>query len=143
MPGYLYNKNRFQERFIGTREGTVALKKMIQPFILRRLKKNVMMELPDKIEKKYYVEMNEEQKKVYSSYIADIKEKMNDKDINKDKITIFSYLTKLRQLCLDPSVIVEGYNGGSSKIYSTSIVCDAIDAERKILFFRNSPYLTI
>ena len=87
MPGYLYNKNRFQERFIGTREGTVALKKMIQPFILRRLKKNVMMELPDKIEKKYYVEMNEEQKKVYSSYIADIKEKMNDKDINKDKIT--------------------------------------------------------
>ena len=136
MPGYLYNKNRFQERFIGTREGTVALKKMIQPFILRRLKKNVMMELPDKIEKKYYVEMNEEQKKVYSSYIADIKEKMNDKDINKDKITIFSYLTKLRQLCLDPSVIVEGYNGGSSKIDTAlSIVCDAIDAERKILLF--------
>ena len=62
-------------------------------------------------DRKYYVEMNEEQKKVYSSYIADIKEKMNDKDITKDKITIFSYLTKLRQLCLDPSVIVEGYNG--------------------------------
>ena len=136
MPGYLYNKNKFQERFIGTREGTVALKKMIRPFILRRLKKNVMMELPDKIEKKYYVEMNEEQKKVYSSYIADIKEKMNDKDINKDKITIFSYLTKLRQLCLDPSVIVEGYNGGSSKIDTAlSIVSDAINAERKILLF--------
>ena len=136
MPGYLYNKNRFQERFVGTREGTVALKKMIQPFVLRRLKKNVMLELPDKIEKKYYVEMNEEQKKVYSSYIADIKEKMNDKDITKDKITIFSYLTKLRQLCLDPSVIVEGYNGGSSKIdTAVSIVSEAINAERKILLF--------
>ena len=109
---------------------------MIQPFVLRRLKKNVMLELPDKIEKKYYVEMNEEQKKVYSSYIADIKEKMNDKDITKDKITIFSYLTKLRQLCLDPSVIVEGYNGGSSKIdTAVSIVSEAINAERKILLF--------
>ena len=95
-----------------------------------------MLELPDKIEKKYYVEMNEEQKKVYSSYIADIKEKMNDKDITKDKITIFSYLTKLRQLCLDPSVIVEGYNGGSSKIdTAVSIVSEAINAERKILLF--------
>ena len=80
--------------------------------------------------------MNEEQKKVYSSYIADIKEKMNDKDITKDKITIFSYLTKLRQLCLDPSVIVEGYNGGSSKIdTAVSIVSEAINAERKILLF--------
>ena len=95
-----------------------------------------MLELPDKIEKKYYVEMNEEQKKVYSSYIADIKEKMNDKDITKDKITIFSYLTKLRQLCLDPSVTVEGYNGGSSKIdTAVSIVSEAINAERKILLF--------
>ena len=80
--------------------------------------------------------MNEEQKKVYSSYIADIKEKMNDKNITKDKITIFSYLTKLRQLCLDPSVIVQGYNGGSSKIdTAVSIVSEAINAERKILLF--------
>ena len=61
---------------------------------------------------------------------------MNDKDITKDKITIFSYLTKLRQLCLDPSVIVEGYNGGSSKIdTAVSIVSEAINAERKILLF--------
>ena len=59
-----------------------------------------MMELPDKIEKKYYVEMNEEQKKVYSSYIADIKEKMNDKDINKDKINHIFIFDKVKAVML-------------------------------------------
>ena len=48
-----------------------------------------MSELPDKIEKRYVVEMTKEQKKVYKTYIDDIKNKMKEKDIIKDKITIF------------------------------------------------------
>ena len=57
-----------------------------------------MSELPDKIEKRFLIEMTEEQKKVYKTYVDDVKVKMKEKDFTTDKITIFSYLTKLRQL---------------------------------------------
>lgn len=138
MPGYLYNKSRFQEKFIGAKDESVIaeLKKLIRPFVLRRLKINVMKELPDKIEKKFFVEMTEEQKKVYSIFVKDIQEKMENQDFSKDKITVFSYLTKLRQLCLDPSIIVDGYIGGSAKIdVALDIIKENIESNNKILLF--------
>ena len=76
MPGYLYSKNKFQEKFIKNQESLCNLKKQIQPFMLRRLKKEVLSQLPDKIETKFFIEMSEEQKKVYKTYVEDIKEKM-------------------------------------------------------------------
>ena len=75
-----------------------------------------MKELPDKIEKNFFVELNKEQKKIYSVYSKDIQDKMKDKNLKKDKIVIFSLSTKLRQLCLDPSIVVKDYNKKSSKI---------------------------
>ena len=138
MPGYLYNKSRFQEKFIGAKDdrAIAELKKLIRPFVLRRLKINVMKELPDKIEKKFFVEMTEEQKKVYSTFVKDIQEKMENQDFSKDKITVFSYLTKLRQLCLDPSIIVDGYIGGSAKIdVALDIIKENIESNNKILLF--------
>ena len=95
-----------------------------------------MSELPDKIEKRFLIEMTDEQKKVYKSYIDDIKVKMKEKDFTKDKITIFSYLTKLRQLTLDPSILVEGYKGGSGKIDVTvELIQEFIKNDHKILLF--------
>ena len=105
MPGYLFSQSSFKSKFINDDEGNRDLKHLIRPFILRRLKKDVMMELPEKIEKKHFVEMTDSQKKIYSTYVKDITEKLEDKDFTKDKITIFSYLTTLRQLCLDPSLV--------------------------------------
>ena len=52
MPGYLYSKKKFQDKFIKNEKGIIELKKYIKPFILRRTKKDVMSELPDKIEQK-------------------------------------------------------------------------------------------
>lgn len=136
MPGYLYSKRKFQDKFIKRENGTYELKKLIMPFILRRLKNDVMSELPDKIEKRYVIEMTKEQKKVYKSYVDDIKVKMREKDITKDKITIFSYLTKLRQLALDPSILVDGYTGGSGKIDITvELINEFISNDHKILLF--------
>ena len=138
MPGYLYSKSRFQEKFMGTKDENAVkeLKKLIRPFILRRLKSNVMKELPEKIEKKFFVEMTEEQKKIYSTFVKDIQEKMENKDFSKDKITVFSYLTKLRQLCLDPSIIVDGYTGGSAKIdVALEIIKENIESNNKMLLF--------
>ena len=136
LPGYLYSKRKFQDKFIKVEKGLEELKKLIRPFILRRLKNDVMSELPDKIEKRFLIEMTEEQKKVYKAYVDDVKIKMKEKDFTTDKITIFSYLTKLRQLTLDPSILIEGYTGGSGKIDVTvELIQDFIKEKHKILLF--------
>ena len=136
MPGYLYSRRKFQDKFMKRDKNTEDLKRLIKPFILRRLKTEVMSELPDKIEKRFLIEMTDEQKKVYKSYVDDIKVKMKEKDFTKDKITIFSYLTKLRQLTLDPSILVEGYKGGSGKIDVTvELIQEFIKNDHKILLF--------
>ena len=136
LPGYLYSKRKFQEKFIKADKGSKELKKLIKPFILRRLKNDVMSELPDKIEKRFLIEMTEEQKKVYKAYVDDVKVKMKEKDFTTDKITIFSYLTKLRQLTLDPAILIEGYTGGSGKIDVTvELVEKFIKEKHKILLF--------
>ena len=138
MPGYLYGNAVFQKKFMGkSREGDMDdLRSLIKPFILRRLKRDVMKELPDKIEKKFYVEMTPEQKKVYMTYVGEIRRLMKEKDFGENKITIFSYLTKLRELCLDPSVLVNGYNGGSGKMdVSLDIIRENIGENRKVLLF--------
>ena len=66
MPSYLYNTAIFKKKFISNTEATIELQKYIRPFMLRRLKKDVIRELPDKIEKNYYVELTKAQKKVYA-----------------------------------------------------------------------------
>ena len=136
MPNYLYNTTTFKKKFIDNDDTKIELQKYIRPFMLRRLKKDVISELPDKIEKNYYVELTKEQKKVYAAYVKDIKNKMEDENFGGDKITIFSYLTKLRQLCLDPSIIVENYKGGSAKIEEAlNLIEENIENGHKILLF--------
>lgn len=136
MPGYLDNVHNFKNRFINKENTAIELQKYIKPFMLRRLKKDVIRELPEKIEKNYYVELTKEQKKVYASYVRDIKEKMENDEFRDDKITIFSYLTKLRQLCLDPSVVLDDYNGKSGKIEeAVSIIENNVLDNHKILLF--------
>jgi len=137
MPNYLYNTTTFKKKFIDNNQGSkIELQKYIRPFMIRRLKKEVIKELPDKIEKNYYVELTKEQKKVYAAYVKDIKEKMEEETFGNDKITIFSYLTKLRQLCLDPSIIIEDYKGGSAKIEEAlNLIEENIENNHKILLF--------
>lgn len=135
MPGYLFSKEKFKEKFINSGEVDLEeLKSLINPFILRRFKCDVISELPDKIEKKYIVEMTAPQKQIYKSYIEEVKNKIA---LNKeDKITVLSYLTKLRQLCLDPSLIFEEYEGGNGKIkVALNLVNDGIKVGKKMLIF--------
>ena len=136
MPGYLDSAHNFKNRFVNKNHSAIELQKYIKPFMLRRLKKDVIKELPNKIEKNYYVELAKDQKKLYAAYVEEIKEKMNSEEFKDDKITIFSYLTKLRQLCLDPSVIYDNYKGKNSKSDELiSILHDYIADNHKILVF--------
>ena len=133
MPGYLLSEAKFKEKYL-KEDMYDELKELIKPFILRRLKKDVIDELPNKIEKKFMVEMEENQKAVYQSYIKEVRQKLYSGEDNK--ITVFSYLTKLRQLCLDPSLILDDYVGRSAKIEAAlNIVNMAIAENRKVLIF--------
>ncbi|MCC3863526.1 DEAD/DEAH box helicase [Terrisporobacter petrolearius] len=136
MPGYLYSLTKFNAIFIKDVSQVENLKRMIKPFILRRTKEQVIKELPPKIEKEFYVEMGKTQRNTYGIYVEEIKRRLEEKKDVKNKITIFSYLTKLRQLCLDPSIIVEGYKGKSAKTDTClEIIKDYIEKDNKILVF--------
>ena len=136
MPGYLYNLTKFNAVFIKDETQIENLKKMIRPFILRRTKKQVIKELPDKIERQFLIEMGKSQKNVYGVYVEDVKQKLKEKKDIKNKITVFSYLTKLRQLCLDPSIVIEGYKGKSAKTEAClDIIKEYTEENNKILVF--------
>ena len=132
MPGYLYNKSKFKSIFVNNDKNIIELKKLIKPFILRRTKKEVITELPDKIEQKIIIDLEKEHKRAYKGYVNLITRKI--KENNQDSITVFSYLTKLRQLCLSPELMVKNYQGRNSKLdVLINIIKDS--SNEKILVF--------
>jgi SNF2 family DNA or RNA helicase len=146
MPGYLLSNRRFLEKYEkpivkGQDERTLDdLNNRIKPFILRRLKKDVLKELPDKIEQKIVVDMTKEQEKIYLAYLksirGEIEKEIKDKGFNKSQIKILAGLTRLRQICCHPAIFIENYTGESGKLNSLEeILKDAIDGGRRILLF--------
>lgn len=126
MPGFLSSYHRFVENYerpIIRDEDSDTLKELIrriQPFVLRRMKKDVLGELPDKIETKLLTEMTEEQNKVYLSYMDHIKAELSNaiktNGFEKSSFQILSALTRLRQICCHPATFVENYAGDSGKL---------------------------
>ena len=146
MPGYLYNYNKFKKKFeepilkLEDTEALVRLKKLISPFVLRRVKKDVLTELPEKNITIMKSEMSKEQEKIYLSYWAQTKkevaEELSGNGFEKSKFKILMLLTRLRQICCHPSLFIENYNGGSGKLdQCMDLVNDAIEAGHKILIF--------
>lgn len=132
MPGYLYSKLRFEKIFVNDDKNLELLKKMIKPFILRRRKKDVIDELPDKIEHKFYVELDKEHKKVYNTFLNMLKRQIVE--TNSDNVTLFSYLTKLRMLSISPELVVKNYKGKNSKLEMLIKIIKS-SKDRKILVF--------
>ena len=144
MPGYLYDEKRFSVRYHKKlKEGPEVLEelnRLIKPFILRRKKKQVLKELPDKIEKTLMVTLDEQQKKVYRTYanyaMELIEKKVKEDEFKSSKIEMLSYITKLRQLCLDPSVLMKDYNGGNGKMEAlVELLLQSIEGGHRILVF--------
>ena len=146
MPGYLYSYNKFKKKFeepILKNEDKKALERLkliIDPFILRRIKKDVLTELPDKNITVLNSEMEKEQEKLYYSYMAQIKqevaEEVNVNGFEKSKLKILMLLTRLRQICCHPSLFIDNYKGQSGKLNQClDIVNEAISSGHKILLF--------
>ena len=146
MPGYLFSYKKFKELYetpiVKDEDGSAMkkLKMLIEPFILRRIKEDVLTELPDKTITILNNEMEDEQQKIYMSYMAQVKEEIETEiSINgfeKSQIKILSLLMRLRQICCHPGLFIENYKGESSKLNQCiQIVKDAIESGHKILLF--------
>ena len=107
------------------------LQKMVSPFILRRLKEDVLKDLPEKLEEVRYVKFEDAQQKLYDAQVVHMKEKIAQQDegeFNKSKLWILAELTKLRQICCSPSLCFENYRGESAKAESCmQLIQSAID----------------
>ena len=146
MPGYLFTYRKFKNIYetpIVKEEDEQAmakLKMLIEPFVLRRNKKEVLTELPEKTVTVLSNEMNEEQQNLYLTYLArakqEIAEKVEIDGFENSQMQILAALTRLRQICCHPSLFVEGYNAGSSKLEQCiEIIEEAINGGHKILLF--------
>ena len=145
MPGYLMTHSKFVNQYEKQilKEDTEALANLnrrIHPFILRRMKKDVLNDLPDKLEEKIVTEMTDEQKKVYVSYLAEIRNdiysEIATKGIEKSQMKILAALTRLRQICCHPSTFLEHYDGGSGKLdLLLEVIEEALANDHRILVF--------
>ncbi len=121
-------------------EASKKLKMMIEPFILRRIKKEVLKELPEKSVTILNNEMEEEQQKIYMSYLSQARteamKEIKQQGFEKSQIKILALLTRLRQICCHPSLFIENYQSGSSKLTQCiELVKDAVEGGHKILIF--------
>ncbi len=115
-PGFLGTRGLFRKGFEvpiqkDNDEGqSKILKKLVEPFILRRLKtdKNIIHDLPDKIEQKIYCELTKEQASIYQSIVDEVDKKMESiEDESERKNIILSVILRLKQCCNHPAQVLQ------------------------------------
>ena len=157
MPGFLYGYDTFRSIFENPivknddQEARERLSRMLGPFILRRCKKDVLKDLPDKLEEIRYSRMGGEQKRLYDAQMIRMKQMLEKSrregseggqapedgtSSAKDRIRVLAELTKAREICCDPSLLYENYTGGSAKREAClDLIRSAIDGGHRILLF--------
>ena len=143
LPGYLYSLNYFTKNFekpiqMGDEKRKSQLQKLVSPFILRRTKKQVLKDLPDKVEKDMWLNFSPEEKQLYLANLAQVNEQLQQQlELEKvDSILILAMMTRLRQICCEPRMLYENYKGESTKF---SMCLDLIETlkenGKKVLLF--------
>ena len=144
MPGFLYSSQEFITRFETPiardkdEQMTARLKKMVGPFILRRLKTDVLKDLPAKLEEVRYARLDDEQQQLYDGQVVHMKQLIasTTSTSGEDRIRILAELTRIRQICCDPSLLFEDYHGASAKREACiELVQSAIDGGHRMLIF--------
>ncbi len=146
MPGYLFSYSKFSKLYEtpivknGNTAKTAQLRKQINPFILRRTKKDVLSELPEKVETVLYAELLPEQKKIYSASILQARMELSgfikEDSLSRNSFKVLSHITRLRQICCHPSLFMDNYKGGSGKMeLALETIKMAIGAGHRPLIF--------
>lgn len=145
MPGFLYGYDVFKRELETPivkyqEENAVSrLQKMVAPFILRRLKSDVLKDLPEKLEEVKYAHLEDNQRTLYDAQVVHMQQTIQSQDASefqKNKLQVLAELTRLRQICCDPSLCFEQYKGESAKRETCiDLVESAIEGGHKILLF--------
>ena len=139
MPGYLFTHNRFVEKLekpivkSGDEEAREQLRRLVRPFLLRRLKADVLKELPPKVEHIRRVRMEDEERKTYAASVIAARDGLGAEG---SKLQILAALTRLRQICCDAGLCFENYTGGTSKLDAcVELCCGMAENGHQILLF--------
>ncbi|MBQ8201040.1 MAG: SNF2 helicase associated domain-containing protein [Clostridia bacterium] len=139
LPGYLLSYSAFMRRY---QDGTDAedLRRRISPFLMRRLKKEVLTELPDKIENVMTSQMSPEQSKVYQATMLRLRDRVDsivkEKGFERGRTEVLAAITQLREICCHPALVMEDYTGTSGKLdMLLDILPEAIEKGRRVLLF--------
>lgn len=148
-PGFFGNYRNFNKTYGGiqgdetVKDKTESLQKMIEPFILRRTKKQVALDLPEKTETVLYLDMTPEQRKIYDRFRKIFKGELEDNlassDSSKSKFLAIEALQKLRQLCNSPILMKDGnLINESIKLDFMNEIMEEVAPNHKILLFSSS-----
>ena len=116
MPGFLYSYEKFRKEIelpavqYSSSNAMERLQKMIRPFVLRRLKKDVLNDLPDKLEKDMFSPLESEQKELYEAHTERLRLMLgmqSDAEFRTSKLQILAEITRLRQICCYPGLVYE------------------------------------
>ena len=133
MPGYFEDVREFKNRYLNDEDFTKKVAIKIAPFILRRTKKEVLKDLPPKIEQIISCDMTNEQRKIYDALRL---EASNAIAKGVEAFAILPYLMRLRQICVDPKTFIDNFDGQSGKmVYLESLILDKINDGKRILIF--------
>ena len=145
MPGYLGTRDQFAKRYegpveAGEHDGRRLLRCAIGPFVLRRLKSEVLADLPEKTESVVYSQMSPRQRKLYLATQDRLALQVQHMDKGgprgPERLKVLAELTRLRQICCDPRLCLDGYEGGSAKLETClELVSQARDAGHRVLVF--------
>ena len=139
LPGYLHSAREFIKRYEDGRHAE-ELRLRIRPFMMRRLKADVMAELPDKYASTMYCEMGQEQRRVYQAALLKSRSWVNEllarKGLDGSRIEVLSAITLMRQICCHPLLSLPDYSGESSKLeLLMEVLPDALKSGRRVLLF--------
>jgi len=134
LPGLMPNHRRFKQL------SNEKIAMITRPFILRRLKKDVLKELPEKIESVHVSELTKEQKDLYVGYLRQVQQEaaqsIRDSGFNQNRMKILAGLTRLRQICCHPSLFIENYEGHSGKLEQLmDTIKTALENGKRMLIF--------
>ena len=146
MPGFFGSLSKFTKHYtmpiikFNDTKKVEMLKKQTAPFILRRLKTDVLTELPDKMETNLYAEMHPEQRKIYTASLLKARGELDvfleNGESGSGKLKILAEITRLRQICCHPGLFIENYTGGSGKLDLTvEVILSAVASGHRMLLF--------